>query len=171
MLQCLNSVAVTALTKTFNHCMTSGMYPWHTSIITPIYKSGNPFSPDNYRAIAVSSCMGKLFSGILLDRLLLFKELYCPDPREQLGFQKGAQTNDHILTLKTIIDKYTKKKRVRLYTCFVDLRKAFDTVSRDLLLRKIASLEIHGEFFNVISDMYNKSTRKLNIINIQPRKR
>jgi hypothetical protein len=80
--------------------------------------------------------------------------LYCPDPKEQLGFQKGAQTNDHVLTLKTVIDKYTKKQRVRLYTCFVDLRKAFDTVSRDLLLHKIACLDITGEFFNVISDMY-----------------
>ena len=55
--------------------------------------------------------MGKLFSGILLDRLLLFKEINCPDPKEQLGFKKGAQTNDHILTLKTVIDKYTKKRR------------------------------------------------------------
>ena len=52
--------------------------------------------------------MGKLFSSILLERLLHFKKLYCPDPKEQLGFSKGAQTNDHVFTLKTVIDKYTK---------------------------------------------------------------
>ena len=166
MLQSLNPTGLSALTKTFNHCLTSGKYPWHTSIITPIYKSGNPFSPDNYRAIAVGSCMGKLFSSILLERLLLFKELYCADPKEQLGFQKGAQTNDHVLTLKTVIDKYTKKKRVRLYTCFVDLKKAFDTVSRDLLLHKIVHLGISGNYFHVLSDMYNKSIAKIKISNL-----
>ena len=165
MLQSLNNTGVNALLKTFNHCLLTGKYPWHSSVITPLYKSGNPYSPDNYRCICVGSCLGKLFSSILLDRLLLFKELYCPDPKEQLGFQKGAQTNDHILTLKTVIDKYTKKQRVKVYTCFVDLRKAFDTVARDLLLHKIASLDISGEFFDVLTDMYNKSTAKIKIAN------
>ena len=166
MLQHLSTPGLKAIAKVFNHCLSSGSYPWHTSVITPIYKTGNPFNPDNYRAIAVGSCMGKLFSGILLDRLLLFKELYCPDPKEQLGFKKGAQTNDHILTLKTLVDKYTKKRRVRLYTCFVDLRKAFDTVSRDLLIHKIAKLGISGNFFNVLSDMYNKSIAKIKVSNL-----
>jgi hypothetical protein len=142
MLQNLTPLCSKAILKAFNHSLISGFYPWHTSIITPIYrfpdlyiyKSGNPFSPDNYRAIAVGSCMGKLFSSILLHRLLHFKSLYCPDPKKQLGFTTDAQTNDHIFTLKTIVDKYTRKNKVRLCACFVDLRKAFDTVCRDLLL-------------------------------------
>ena len=163
MLKNLSNVASLSLLKVFNHCLETGKYPWHTSVITPIFKSGNPFSPDNYRAIAVGSCMGKLFSSILLARLLEFKKLHCPDPKEQLGFTKGAQTNDHVLTLKTIIDKYTKKQRARVFTCFVDLRKAFDTVSRDLLLYKVANLNIGGNFFSVINDMYNKSLARIKI--------
>ena len=108
--------------------------------------------------------MGKLFSSILLDRLLLFKKLYCPDPIEQLGFSKGAQTNDHVFTLKTIVDKYTKKQRAKLlYACFVDLRKAFDTVCRDLLLHKISCLGISGHFFDCLSDMYNNSIARIKI--------
>ena len=164
MLQSLTPLCSKVILKSFNHSLKSGLYPWHTSVITPIYKSGNPFSPDNYRAIAVGSCMGKLYSSILLDRLLLFKELFCPDPKEQLGFTKGAQTNDHVLTLKTIVDKYTKKNKVRIYACFVDLRKAFDTVCRDLLLHKISCLGISaGNFFNCLSDMYSKSIAKIKI--------
>ena len=163
MLQSMTPLCTQAVLKTFNHSLTSGLYPWHTSVITPIYKSGNPFSPDNYRAIAVGSCMGKLFSSILLDRMLDFKNTYCPDPKEQLGFSKGAQTNDHVLTLKTLVDKYTKKKKVKLYACFVDLRKAFDTVCRDLLLHKIACLGISGNFFNCLSDMYRNSVACIKI--------
>ena len=163
MLQNLTPLCIKALLKTFNHSLASGLYPWHTSVITPIYKSGNPFNPDNYRAIAVGSCMGKLFSSILLDRLLRFKNLYCPDPKEQLGFSKGAQTNDHVFTLKTMVDKYTRKQRVKLYACFVDLRKAFDTVCRDLLLHKISCLGIDGHFFNCLSDMYSNSIARIKI--------
>ena len=95
--------------------------------------------------------------------MLEFKNTYCPDPKEQLGFSKGAQTNYHILTLKTLVDKYTKKKKVKLYACFVDLRKAFDTVCRDLLLHKIACLGITGNFFNCLSDMYKNSIARIKI--------
>ena len=48
----------------------------------------------------------------------------------------------------------------------MDLRKAFDTVTRDLLLHKIANLNISGVFFNVLVDMYNKSSAKLKIANL-----
>ena len=166
MLTHLNEPAIQILHKIFNHTLDSGAYPWHTSVITPIFKSGNAYDPDNYRAIAVGSCMGKLFSSILLDRLTDFKKENCPDPVEQLGFQKGAQTNDHILTLKTTIDKYTKVQKTDLLTCFVDLKKAFDTVARDLLLYKIVKLGIRGKFFAVIEDMYNNSFSKIKINNL-----
>ena len=65
-----------------------------------------------------------------------------------------------------MIDKYTKKQRTRLYTCFVDLRKAFDTVSRDLILFKLVKRNIRGSFFAVIEDMYNHSLSKIKINNM-----
>ena len=166
MLKNLCPLGLQCMLKIFNHCMDNGLYPWHTSIITPIFKAGDPYNPDNYRAIAVGSCLGKLFSSILLGRLTSFKQQYCNEPIEQLGFKKGAQTNDHILTLKTLIDKYTKKQKTRLFTCFVDLKKAFDTVSRDLLLYKLVKLNIRGQFFTVIEDMYNHSLSKIKINNL-----
>ena len=163
MLKNLHPAGHECMLKLFNHCLLSGTYPWHTSVITPIFKAGDPYDPDNYRAIAVGSCLGKLFSSIMLDRLIQFKDQHCKDPIEQLGFTKGAQTNDHILTLKTMIDKYTKKQHSKLYICFVDLKKAFDTVSRDLLLYKLVKLGIRGNFFAVIEDMYNNSLSKIKI--------
>ena len=162
MLKNLNQIGFGALLNTFNACLKSGTYPWHCSVITPIHKAGDRYDPDNYRAIAVSSCLGKAFSSILLSRLIAFRAEHCDDPVNQLGYRKGAQTNDHILTIKTLIDKYKKKKK-KLYTCFVDLKKAFDTISRTLLLHKLTSLNIKGTFFSVLNDMYNNSTAKIKI--------
>ena len=166
MLKCMSTQGKITLRKIFNHCLSNGLYPWHTSIITPLFKSGNAYNPDNYRAIAVGSCLGKLFSTILLDRLTVFRAEYCQDPISQLGFKKGSQTNDHILTLKTLIDKYTKVKKTKLYVCFVDLRKAFDTVCREFLLYKLVKLDICGNFFSVIEDMYTKSCARIKIDNL-----
>ena len=163
MLKALNNTGFRALCNVFNICLASGSYPWSSSIISPIHKSGDRYDPDNYRAIAVSSCIGKLFSSILLNRLVAFRHQHCPDPINQLGFCKDAQTNDHIFTLKTIIDKYRKKKRQKLFACFVDLKKAFDTVSRPFLLHKITNLGIEGKFFTLLKNMYDNSHAKIKL--------
>lgn len=157
------------MARLFNLCLWQGSYPWNSSIITPLLKSGDKHNPDNYRAIAVGSCLGKTFSSILLKRLLLFRQNFCPDPPSQLGFCKGAQTNDHILSLKTVIDKHykcNKNKKKRLFACFVDLKKAFDNVSRDLLLYKLSKVNVKGRFFSVIESMYKKSTARIKINNM-----
>ena len=77
----------------------------------------------------MSSVIGKLFSTILLDRLTKFRSVNCPDPPNQLGFTKKAQTYDHILTMKTIASKY-KKLNKPVYAIFVDFKKVFDSVCR-----------------------------------------
>ena len=45
---------------------------WNFALITPIQK-GDKYDPDNYRAIAVGSILGKLFAFFLLNRLLMYK--------------------------------------------------------------------------------------------------
>ena len=102
-LKSLGTLGTQVLTRIFNHCLSNGLYPWNTSVITPIHKSGDINNPDNYRAIAVSSCLGKTFSSILLNRLIDFRNKHCSDSPNQLVFCKGAQSNDHVLTLKIII--------------------------------------------------------------------
>ena len=166
MLKSLDTLGTQALNCIFNYCLSKGIYPWNKSVITPIHKSGDINNPDNYRAIAVSSCLGKTFSSILLNRLINFRNNHCSDPPNQLGFCKGAQTNDHVLTLKTIIEKYRKPGKSNIFACFVDFKKAFDSIRRDLLLSKIANLCINGAFFLVIKNMYEKSTAKIKINNL-----
>ena len=53
-----------------------------------------------------------------------------------------------------MIDLYTKKNG-KLFTCFVDLKKAFDKVWWNGLFYKLLKLEIGGNFYNTIKNMYN----------------
>lgn len=145
-----------SMLKLFNHCFDSGTYPWNTSIITPIHKKGDTHDPDNYRAIAVGSCIGKLYSTILLNRFINFRNINCPDPINQIGFTKNAQTADHLFTLSTLVKKYKLKKHP-IYSVFVDFRKAFDSICRQALFYKLATSGIVGKFYNSLRYMYANS--------------
>ena len=161
----INSTAAlrSAILKLFNSCLTTGTYPWNVSVVTPLHKKGDKYDPDNYRAIAVGSNLGKLFSSILLDRLTLYRNLHCPDPINQLGFCKEAQTADHTFTLNTCLQKYLGQKK-RVYSCFIDYRKTFDTVCREALLYKLFNLGIKGQYFKCLQHMYSSSKAKIKLL-------
>ena len=46
------------------------------------------------------------------------------------------------------------KKGKKIYSCFVDLRKAFDRIPRDILFTKLLKIGINGEFINNIKTIY-----------------
>ena len=71
----------------------------------------------------------------------------------QIGFMKGSRTSDHILLLQTIIEKIVKKNGGKLYTAFIDFKKAYDTVNRDILFNRLKQLGIHGTFYHNIVGM------------------
>lgn len=59
----------------FNLIYDLGIVPeeWLIGIIKPIYKNkGDPTLPENYRPITLLSCVGKLFTSILCERLNIF---------------------------------------------------------------------------------------------------
>ena len=105
----------------FNECLRIGAYPWNTSLVTPLHKKGSLYDPNNYRAIAVASNIGKLFSSILLQRLVNFRRCHNPDTRNQLGFCQNAQTSDHILTLTTcnVHQQISKAQQERSSQCML----------------------------------------------------
>ena len=92
----------------FNFVLQNGTSPlnWKENVIKPIYnKGGSTSDPSNYRGIAISSCLSKLFSRILFNRLDSYIEDINVIGPEQIGFRKNSGTSDHILTLKTLTEK------------------------------------------------------------------
>ena len=144
------------LLRLVNVIFSEQIYPskWAENFLKPIFKKGSSTDPDNYRGIAIGSAFAKLFSFILLKRLLEFidiKKLISP---EQIGFIKGKSTSDHIFLLQTIVEKVVKRKKQKLYAAFIDFKKAYDTVNRELLIRKLQSLGINGIFLRNIISIY-----------------
>ena len=128
---------------------------WCHGLITPIYKSGDKSDPTNYRGICVSSCLGKLFCSILKQRLYLyFKE----NKILQIGILPENRVADHVFTLRTLTDKYVHYHKEKVYACFVDFCKAFDSVWHEGLFYKLLKINIGGHFYNLIKSLYCNST-------------
>lgn len=146
--------------KFFNLILTSGIFPdsWCVGSLTPIFKSGNVCDPNNYRGICVSSCLGKLFSVILNRRLLSCIQTNSLLHNSQIGFLPGYRTSDHIFSLQTIIDKNVKGvSGGKIYACFIDFKKAFDSIWHDGLLLRLLKYNINGNFYHLIKNLYSKS--------------
>jgi hypothetical protein len=157
MLKYNQSYILKCLHKLLDSVLTTGIFPtsWAKGIIVPIFKNGLLDDPSNYRALTIGSNICKLFTknfNTRLDNFLIKRNIVS---REQIGFCKGKRTSDHIFTLKTLIDKYTQQGSKRLYTCFVDFMKAFDTVRHEELFYKLRTIGISDLFYNVIKNMYS----------------
>jgi hypothetical protein len=74
------------LVKLFNKILQCGKFPsvWNHSLISSIYKSGDPNDCNNYRGISVTSCLGKLFTSLLQKRLLVLTKVDSEVAIEQL---------------------------------------------------------------------------------------
>ena len=146
----------------FNQIFKSGYFPlsWKKSLILPLHKSGDKLNSSNYRGISLTSILGKLFCLILNERLKNFLSSNDIIHKSQAGFQENKQTADHLFCLKTLISKYTKNNQ-KLFTCFIDLRKAFDTVWHPGLLSKLQNLSINGPFYNMIKSLYSDNAAQI----------
>ena len=151
--------------KLFNIILKAGIYPntWCEGLTTPIFKSCDKSDPENYRGICVSSCLGKFFSSIINQRLVDFLEKKKILHPSQIGFLNDNRTADHIFTLRTLIEKYSYHHNQKIYACFVDFKKAFDSVWHEGQFYRILRYGIGGNISSLIKSLYSKTTCSIKI--------
>ena len=74
------------------------------------------------------------------------------EAKGQAGFRKDFRTTDNIFVLKSMIDKQ-KQTHGKLYCCFVDFKKAFDTVPRGLLWQVMETVGICRPILDCIKSL------------------
>ena len=81
----------------------------------------------------------------------------------QIGFRKGYRTADHVFVLNSMINSYTRKGK-KIYGCFVDFSKAYDSVWRDGLLYKLIKYKLSSKFISIIR-MYDNLNLSVKLTN------
>ena len=115
------------------------------SVIIPIIKnkSGDFTDKNNYRPIALSSIISKVFEHTIVIRL----ENYLWTNDNQFGFKSGHSTDLCIYALTEFIEYY-KSRSTSVYVAFLDACKAFDKISHWTLFKKL--IERHVPLYLVV---------------------
>ena len=113
----------------FNDIWQKGTFPdiWKDATIIPIPKPGKDHSnPQNYRPIALTSCLCKTLERMINDRLVWFLESNNFLTNIQSGFRHNRTTTDHLIKLENFIrEGFIRNEHV--VAIFFDLEKAYDT--------------------------------------------
>ena len=117
-------------------------------------RKGNPQVCDNHRGISLLSVAGKILVRGLLNRLNEHLEQSGLLPESQCRFRKDRRTIDIIFTARQFQEK-CQEQNVDLYMTFVDLTKAFDTVSREGLWKIMAKFGCPAKFIAMVRQFHD----------------
>lgn len=136
-----NNIAL-PLKLLYNLSSRTSIYPdrWKTSIISPIHKSGDKSNIENYRPISIISAISKIFERAIHNHIsIITKDLISI---KQHGFRTGKSTLSNLLEYDDyLVNNMVKGSQVD--TIFTDMSKAFDKVSHNILLKKLATFRLN----------------------------
>ena len=109
----------------------------------------------NYRGITLLNVIGKVFERLMLDLWMpRFNELGIPHPN-QFAYQQGRGCTEASFVLQEAVHHYIERGS-KVYACFLDSSKAFDTVWTDGLFYKLHCLGINGKTWRLLRNWYKK---------------
>ena len=124
------------LTMMFNNAFVTGCIPddWKLASIVPIHKKDEKGSVENYRPISLTSLIMKVFEKCIRKELFSSCEKFL-DPRQH-GFINGKSCTTQMVSF-TYDLAVTLNNKSKSDVIYFDFAKAFDSVSHDLILKKL----------------------------------
>ena len=126
---------------------------WSKGLIFPLFKGGERKNLDNYRGIYLLSIIGKVYTSVLNQRLLDWCEERDKFGEEQGGFRPQRATTDQAFVLSELV-RARRRRGLETHIAFLDIRKAYDTVSRDALWKRLLDFGVSGKMGRVIKNLY-----------------
>src|SRR4051812_46556928 len=112
-------------------------------VMVPIPKEGDQRDPANHRPITLLSIVAKVYTGLLQVRMSHWSEAAGVIEPEQGGFRPGRGCAEQLFTLTELI-KIRRLRKQRTYACFLDIRKAYDTVWHAGLRLRLLQTGVRG---------------------------
>ena len=118
----------------------------------------------HYRPISLLSALSKVLEKIVATKLINHLEINELLYEHQYRFQRKKSTKHNLLHATNFIQDALNRGELAV-GIFLDLKKAFDVVSHEILLKKLNNLGVKGtalKWFETYSDRENyRAARKL----------
>ena len=110
---------------------------WRDGIVVPVVKKGVGKKVEDYRGITLTQTAYKVYAAVLAERLRQEVEEKRLLPPSQAGFRRGMGCMDNIYVLNHLINRQVTRKERKMVVFFIDLKAAFDSVDREVLVREM----------------------------------
>ena len=132
-------------------CLDQGVTPSDLKIahIIPIHKGGHQGLASNYRPIALTSHIIKVFEKVMRNKLVLYLEENNLFNKSQHGFRQGRSCLSQLLAHYDEILSLLEAG-YNVDTIYLDFAKAFDKVDHGIVLEKLSLLGINGKILSWI---------------------
>ena len=143
----------------FNSCFIHNHFPDKllSGVIRPsvMDRSGNFKSSSNYREIMISSNFMKILEYIILPFIRKI-----PVNPTQFSYRKNTSTILATLILKETIKLYIDNGNC-VFSCFLDLSKAFERVEHSILIVKLRDKRVPDFIINILCSIFSNSLAKV----------
>ena len=135
----------TLISKLINLSFETNKFPTAMKLakIIPVHKKRSQTNTDNYRPISLLSNINKVFEKMMYDRVYKFLSGQNSFFDKQFGFRNKHSTSHTLISLTEYVRKALDNKKLAC-GIFIDLKKTFDTVNHDILLKKLSYYGIRG---------------------------
>ena len=152
------------LTHMYNLSFVTGIFPdaWKIANVIPLKKGGDPTDVSNLRPISLLPLPGKLAERLMHTHMSNFIEEHGLLNNKQGGFRKGKST---ISTVASLTDDILLGLNDKEYTVasFIDLKKAFDTINHEILLKKLPHFGLNQNLIDWIENYLTNRLQKCTV--------
>lgn len=152
-----------------NNHFDMGTFPDAAKHVYPVFKGGDRRIVSNHRPIAVLPAPSKIMEQVIKKRLSTYTRSHNLINPNQYGFRENSDTSCATIDL---INKIRTKIDEGFFVCgvFLDLTKAFDTVSHSILEHKLEDIGIGGKALDVLKDFLRNRSQQVVIGNVRSSK-
>ena len=157
--------AIVGLENVVRRSLSTRKFPskWKVSKVSAIFKKGSKSDCSNYRPISLLSIPSKIIEHLVCSQLNSHLREHNLQTEHQWGFRPQRSTEDILLYMtekwRNAIDS---GKTVAVL--FIDFRKAFDTVSHPILIKKLSACGISGELLEYLQS-YLSDRKQYTVLN------